>query len=1099
MALLQRSRVLPQQRIDLPDYENIENFICADFKAIHKNIWSKENFVFSGFEATGTGTTDLAISLAGSSCILGEDDGVVFIGAPSLSALTTSSLTPSSTNYVEISIGQDTGGADSRAFWDQTAAAGEGGEFSQIIDTYTFLEANLQINTTNFTGDADKLPICEVDVNGAGVITEIRDSRNLFYRLGRRSNTSFKYSWTSRTEPTDTQFSGADKDITSLKQFFDALMSRIAELAGTDKWYELSNVSIVGTFRNTALSAISGIGSNTKWSWDGSNLSLTDDNGTPSDSDEVASIRLFDSTANLNLTRMDGQGGSSTIALADGEVLWVELPNPLTDVSYDDIGLTSLNYRISARGSVPNDETTFWLAYREGNNAYLRYLGELEPGETAEISDNINENILNVIGIPDETTDPNYTSTNYVTQNTNLVNAISELDSAVTDTALNVKQNENNKLIEGGTWSLASNGEDLTLSADAYIQVPGLNQDRNTIQSQTINLPNSNSVAYVEINRDTGLADNLTVNVANSNLVSLTDDTIVIARRTSKGILVGSPAAFLLKAGQYLELDGALAEIQRLLGQLRIKSHSDADKVNITDSNVDLLDGAKLSQVINTFELSFPGSVIDFTTGDVFESDGVTPLGNNFTPQTIAIGDYFWYGISLVGDALNANNQQTSKIQVDLASSTNSNPTLAPKPVVSGDIKLGFVRVFNNSGSIEVDEIIRFGVGSGSGSGDTSIKADYLDPITTTLPSGSSFTIDGQSLANGDTVLFTNLSSNNNRIYQASGVGSAITWEAQRSFSSSLDPSDGDSVRILKGDAFQEQLAVYDSTNFKVNDTVRFFDGVSANFWELSSIKTATLLNNTTGNLIDVAYSGSENMIISFSIARGVNKETGQIFVTTNGTDVSVSRQSTSLGATEVEFSGQINGANLEVSYELNNTGADATIKYFVQRWSNSPGGPTGIPNYNTSGSGSSTAAAGNIGDVQFHGGSGNLDADSRFKFDTATGDLVLDGLRYSVLKGPVTLNDATGSPTTILSYATSSFNFAIIEYSIKRGTNYRVGRLLVTNSGSVVDLTDDNTETGVTGVTFSAIINSGNVEIQYTTTSTGNDADYKYTIKKWA
>ena len=139
MALFQRTRILPNQRIDRPDYNNIEDFVCADFKAIHKNVWSAETYVLSGFECTGTGTSDLIVALEGSVALFGANDGTMFIGANGLSDLTTDDLTPSSTNYVEIFIEQDTGGNDSRAFWDQTANAGAGGEFSQLVDTFTFL------------------------------------------------------------------------------------------------------------------------------------------------------------------------------------------------------------------------------------------------------------------------------------------------------------------------------------------------------------------------------------------------------------------------------------------------------------------------------------------------------------------------------------------------------------------------------------------------------------------------------------------------------------------------------------------------------------------------------------------------------------------------------------------------------------------------------------------------------------------------------------------------------------------------------------------------------------------------------------------------
>lgn len=399
MSLLQRTRVLSQQRIDLPDYRNIEDFVCADFKAIFKNAWTGENFVLSGFNATGTGTSDLSVALAGSTAIFGKDDGVMYIGAPSLSALQTDALTPSATNFVEIFIEQDTGGADSRAFWDQTAAAGQGGEFSQIVDTFIFIKATFAINTSSFTGDADKLPICEVDVDPGGNITEIRDSRDGMFRLGRASNSLFAFPWGSRTEPVSTSFTGADKDIATLKQWFDAVMSRIRENAGTTYWYESPAISLVGSFRHD-LAILAGLTNTARFAWSGTDLSITDASGTPLDTDDLGTIRLFDSTADLHLTRQDS---GNSIALNDGEVLWVELPDPLANVTYDGVGLTSSNYRVSARGSVPLQDTTYWLAYREGTKIYLRGLGELEAGEERQITDETTTALLTFLGFDPET------------------------------------------------------------------------------------------------------------------------------------------------------------------------------------------------------------------------------------------------------------------------------------------------------------------------------------------------------------------------------------------------------------------------------------------------------------------------------------------------------------------------------------------------------------------------------------------------------------------------------------------------------------------------------------------------------------------------
>jgi hypothetical protein len=432
MALLQQTLIRANQRLDLPDFRNIEDFVCADLKAINKNIWANSNFVISGFNPTpsSVGSDTLALVLAGSSCMLGQDDGVLFIGAPSLANLSTNQLTPNAINYVELTIEKDSGGADSRAFWDQTANGGQGGEFSQIVDTYTFLKASFAINTSNFTGDANKIKICEVTVNNAGIITNIEDERNNFFRLGRAGNPGYTFPWSSRSEPLTTAFNGADKDIKNTKQWMDAVMDGLREIKGTTYWYEAPAVSFPGAFANPGLSVLTGSSNDSKFSWDGAALSITDANIAPLDSDVIGHVRIFSSAADLNLTR---QAGINAISLADQEVLWIQLPSPYAAVNYDGVGLTSSNYRISALGSVPLSENTYWLAYREGSRLYVRGLGELDPGESIEISDQVPEALEQFLGFdPEVATSVPYTATpnpllfgNLFTNASSLVTAIS--------------------------------------------------------------------------------------------------------------------------------------------------------------------------------------------------------------------------------------------------------------------------------------------------------------------------------------------------------------------------------------------------------------------------------------------------------------------------------------------------------------------------------------------------------------------------------------------------------------------------------------------------------------------------------------------------
>ncbi len=386
------------------------------------------------------------------------------------------------------------------------------------------------------------------------------------------------------------------------------------------------------------------------------------------------------------------------------------------------------------------------------------------------------------------------------------------------------------------------------------------------------------------------------------------------------------------------------------------------------------------------------------------------------------------------------------------------------------------------------------GVGSGGGL----VKADFLDPVSTTLPTGSSVTFDGVSGSNGDLILFSNLSSGNNKIYELSGVGVSIAFTEVIAFGSSDTPTDGDTVIIRQGDAFAEQIARFDGTNWKVNDIIRLFDGVSANFWELGSNKSATLADNSLTNVFSVNVTGSENFIVHYSLSRGTNKETGQLYITSDGSTVSLARSEANIGDSGVTFSAQINSGDLELDATTTSTGSAATMRYFVMRWSDSvTGGPTGVPNYSSTGSG--TSAAGNISEVQFHGSGGLLDADSEFKWDTSNKELNLNELRESVLSSGITINDNQVSPANLFTFVAATYRFAVIEYSAERNGEYRTGRILVSNNGTTTGFSDDFVETAVLGVTFDSNISAGNVEIRYTSTSTGFTGTFKYTIRKWS
>jgi hypothetical protein len=534
-------------------------------------------------------------------------------------------------------------------------------------------------------------------------------------------------------------------------------------------------------------------------------------------------------------------------------------------------------------------------------------------------------------------------------------------------------------------------------------------------------------------------------------------------------------------------------------------THSDVSKVAIFDASGNLtvsptVDTSELSQLdgvssnIQTQFTNLDNRVTDIendysddvegpassTDTAIARFDGIT--GQLLQDSNVTVDD--------LGNVVTTGKVSANEVEID-ESFILTELVSAPSTPVAGLKKLyaktdDLLYMLNSAGE-EVP------VGSGAGE----VKATFIDPVTTVLPTGTTVTIDGVIGVDGDTVLYTNLVSNNNRIYELSGVGVSLVWTPLKKFNNDLDPVVGDSVRAAKGDAFASSVAFFDGTIFKVNDTIRLFDGVSGNFWELGSIKSVAIANNTTDDIFAVSVAGSENFIVSYSLVRGLAKETGEIFVTTDGTNVSVTTQNSAIGVTNVTFSGVIDTGDIKLQYTSNNS-TTGSMKYFVKRWSDSAGGPTGIPNY--SGATSGASAGGVLNTIQFHDSGGVLNGDSKLKWDAANSQIDLNGMGYKVLSGSITINDNQIAPANLVSYSAATYRFVIIDYSIERGSEFRVGTIFLASSNSESSFNDSQVETGTgTGVTLSDNFSAGTTSLQYTSTSTGNTGVFKYTIRRWS
>lgn len=96
------------------------------------------------------------------------------------------------------------------------------------------------------------------------------------------------------------------------------------------------------------------------------------------------------------------------------------------------------------------------------------------------------------------------------------------------------------------------------------------------------------------------------------------------------------------------------------------------------------------------------------------------------------------------------------------------------------------------------------------------------------------------------------------------------------------------------------------------------------------------------------------------------------------------------------------------------------------------------------------------------------------------------------------TLTNNTSGGSTSLSMLIDRHNHAIVVYSVERGVDRRSGVLNIAfNTGTGYSIDDESTETGDVGVTFSVDTDGTTGTLTYTTTNTGSDATFRYSVKR--
>ncbi len=262
MAIQRRTNALSQERIDLSTWRAVESAVSNDFDQTVQAIitGTTQGYFLRGFNieiasAIGGPANGLQLSVDPGAIlhINASQSGTIYMvptGTPNqtlnsaTNTIVTGAFTPNAINYIGLDYARNpdpTTDAQSY-FWDPTSNS----ETTMIVPQAIIMTYTVNISTTSWPSNL--LPIATVTTDAGNNVISITDARWLLFRLGTGGaspNPFYVYPWIDgRTENPSTStsdgvdpFYGGDKQLQSLKDWMNAIMSALEEIKGTTYWY----------------------------------------------------------------------------------------------------------------------------------------------------------------------------------------------------------------------------------------------------------------------------------------------------------------------------------------------------------------------------------------------------------------------------------------------------------------------------------------------------------------------------------------------------------------------------------------------------------------------------------------------------------------------------------------------------------------------------------------------------------------------------------------------------------------------------------------------------------------------------------------------
>lgn len=327
MSVIRQANILGQQRFDVPHIRGIDSSVAADFDILAgKMIAGGQPIVVSGWTpvpfSPGSPASNLQLQVAGALLLHPEasENGTIFAvptnRAPETlnasNARVRGSFSASTTNYVGIDLLRtpDATTADLVQFIDPDTKL----ETPKEVPLGRTLDYVIYVSVQDFGSTPGVCPLLKVVTDSFNNIVSVEDARNSAFRLGSGGaipDPTYTYPWPGgRGEVGDnSDFSAGDKSITSFKDWFDAVMTRLWEVGGGEHWYSPTADRNVHMVRSGATFT------NGDWfEWDGSNLHW-----------KGLAFVFDNSTGYYNVVKNQTSDLPGLTDLADGECLYVDI------------------------------------------------------------------------------------------------------------------------------------------------------------------------------------------------------------------------------------------------------------------------------------------------------------------------------------------------------------------------------------------------------------------------------------------------------------------------------------------------------------------------------------------------------------------------------------------------------------------------------------------------------------------------------------------------------------------------------------------------------------------------------------------------------